>query len=158
MYSFHLFSTYSVSTRSLPFLSFIVPTFGWNAPLMFPIFPKSCLVFPFLLFSSMVKHCSLKKAFLSLPASLWNSVFNWMYFSLSPLLFASLHSSTICKASSGNHFAFLLFFFFGMAFLLPPIQFYGPLSNSSGTLLTRPIPLNLMQIHSGFDLSHTWLA
>ena len=87
--------TSSASTGFLAFSPFIFPIFGQKSPLMFPIFPKSCLVFPFLLFSSMVKHCSLKKAFLSLPASLWNSVFNWMYFSLSPLLFASLCSSEI---------------------------------------------------------------
>ena len=47
-------------------------------------------------------------------ALFWNSVFNWMYLSLFPLLFTSLLFSTICKASSDNHFAVLLFFFFGM--------------------------------------------
>ena len=45
-------------------------------------------------------------------------MFNWMYFSLSPLLFTSLHSSTVCKASSDNHFTFLLFFFFGMVLFI----------------------------------------
>ena len=88
--------------------------FGWNAPLMFSIFLKRFLVSPLLLFYSSFMHCSLKKAFLSLLAVLWNSAFSWMYLSLSPLLFDSFHSSTICKASLDNHFAFLLFFFFGM--------------------------------------------
>ena len=37
-----------------------------------------------------------------------------MDLSLSPLLFASLCSSAIHKASSDNHFAVLLLFFFGM--------------------------------------------
>ena len=113
MYSFHLFLISSVSSRSLPFLSFIVPMCGQNAPLMFPIFLKRSLGFPLLLFSSIIKHCSLK-VFLSYLATFWNSAFNWMHLSLSPLLFASLHSSAICKALSENHFAFLLFFFFGM--------------------------------------------
>ena len=45
---------------------------------------------------------------------LWNSAFSWVYLSLSPLLFTSLLSSAICKASSDNHFALLHFFFFGM--------------------------------------------
>jgi len=56
----------------------------------------------------------IKKTFLSLLASLWNSTFRWVYLSLSPLPFASLLSSVICKASSDNHFAFLHFLFFGM--------------------------------------------
>ena len=88
--------------------------FSCNAPSMFPIFLKRSLVFPLLLFSSIIKHCSLKKAFLSLLAIFLNLASNWMCVSLSPLLFSSLHSFTICKASSDNHFAVLLFFLFWM--------------------------------------------
>ena len=62
VYSFHLFLISSVSTRSQPFLSFIVPIFTWNVPLVFPISLKGSLVFPLLLFSSIFTHCSLKKA------------------------------------------------------------------------------------------------
>ena len=118
MYSFHLFLISSASARSLPFFCFIVPIFGWNAPLIFPVFLKRSLIFPLLLFSSIMEHCSLKKSFLSLLGILWNSAFNWMYLSLSPLLFTSLHSSAVRKASSDNHFAFLLFFFFGMVLFI----------------------------------------
>ena len=144
MYSFHLFLISSLYTRSLTFLPFIVPIFGWNAPLMFPIFLKRSLVFPLLLFSSSFIHCSLKKVFLSLLAVLWNSVFNWMYLSLSPLLFNFLHSSTICKASSDNHFSFQLFFFFGMVLFATSYTILQTSVHSfSGTLLTRPSPLNL---------------
>jgi len=50
----------SASTRSLPFLSFIGPLFGQNVPLMFPVFLNRSLVFPLLLFSSVVKHCPCK--------------------------------------------------------------------------------------------------
>ena len=126
MYSFHLILISSAFTRSLPFLSFIVPVFGWNAPLMFPIFLKRSLIFLPLLFSSIIKHYSLKKAFLSLLDILWNSVFNWIYVSLPVLLFTSLCSSAICKASSDNHFGFFSFSL-GWFCLLPPVQ-YGPLS------------------------------
>ena len=42
----------------------------------------SYLVFPILLLSSISLHCSLKKAFLSLLAILWNSAFSWVYISL----------------------------------------------------------------------------
>ena len=60
--------------------------------LLLPIFLRSSLVFPLLLFSSTFIHCLLKKAFLCFLASLWNSAFNWMHFSLSPLLFTSFFS------------------------------------------------------------------
>ena len=144
MYSFHLFLIYSVSTRSLQCLSFIVPIFGWKAPLMFPIFLKRSLL-PLLLFSSFIKHCLLKKASLSSLAVLWNSVFNWMHVSLFPLLFASLRSSAICKASLDNHFAFLLFFFFGMVlFAISCTVLWISIHSFSGTLLTRSSPLNLV--------------
>ena len=47
--------------------------------------------------------------FLSLLAILWNSAFRCLYLSFSPLLFASLFLTAICKASSDSHFAFLHF-------------------------------------------------
>ena len=117
--------------------------FGWNAPLMFPVFLKGSLVAPLLLFSSSFMHCSLKKAF-SLLAALWNSAFSWMHLSVSPLLFDSLHSSTICKASSDKHFAFLLSFFFRMVLFVTSCTILQTFVHSfSGTLLTRSSPLNL---------------
>ena len=65
---------------------------------------------------------------LSFLAILWNSAFKWVYLSFSPLLFASLLFTAICKASSDNHFAFLHFFFLGMVLILSPIQCHEPLS------------------------------
>ena len=78
LYSFsvsscHLFLISSASVRSLTFLSFILPIFAWNVPLVSLVFLKRSLVFPsivFRLFSSISLHCSLKKAFLSLLAVL----------------------------------------------------------------------------------------
>ena len=90
VYSCHFFLISSASLSSLLFLSFIVPIFGWNVPLVSLIFLKRSLVFPILLFSSNSLHYLLKKAFLSLLASLWNSASNWLYLSLSPLPFSSL--------------------------------------------------------------------
>ena len=109
VYSCHLFLISSASVRSIPFLFFIEPIFAWNVPLIFLIFLKRSLIFPILLFSSISLHRSLRKAFLSLLAILWNSAFKWEYVSFSPLLFASLLFTAICKASSDNHFAFLHF-------------------------------------------------
>ena len=53
MYYFQIFLISSASTRSLTVLFFIVPIFGQNAPLI-PIFLKRSLVFPLLLFSSII--------------------------------------------------------------------------------------------------------
>ena len=80
------------------------------------------------IFFSILLHCSLKKSFLSLLAILWNCAFRWIYLSFSPLPFTSLLFSAICKASSGNHFALLHFFFLPWFWLLPLIQCYKPLS------------------------------
>ena len=90
VYSYHLFLISSACVRSIPFLSFIVPIFAWNFPLVSLIFLKRSLVFHILLFSSISLHWSLKKAFLSLLAILWNSSFRCLYLSFAPLLFASL--------------------------------------------------------------------
>ena len=77
VYSFHLFFISFVSIISLQFLSFIVPIFGWNVPLIFPVFLKSSLFISLLLFSYISLQYSLKKAFLSPLSILWNSVLNY---------------------------------------------------------------------------------
>ena len=97
VYSCHLFLISSASVRSLPFLSLIEPVFTWNVPLVSLTFLKRSLIFPILLFSSISLHRSLRKAFLSLLAILWNSAFRCLYLSFSPLLFTSLLFTAICK-------------------------------------------------------------
>ena len=142
--SYHLFLIASASVRSLLFLSFSVPVFAWNVPWVSPVFLKRSLVFPILLFSSISLHCSLKKAFLSPLAILWNSEFSWVYLSLSALPFASLPFSAICKASSNNHRAFLHFFFFGIVLVTASCTvLWTSVHSSSGTLFPRSNPLNL---------------
>ena len=66
------------------FLSFIVLIFAGTVSWVSPVFLKRTLVFPILLFPSISLLCS-RKSFLSLFAILWNSAFNWVYLSLSPL-------------------------------------------------------------------------
>ena len=83
VYSCHLFLISSASVRSILFPSFIEPIFAWNVPLVSLIFLKSSLVFPILLFSSISLHWSLKRAFLSLLAILWDSAFKRVYLSFS---------------------------------------------------------------------------
>ena len=121
VYFCHLFLISSASVSSIPFLSFIEPIFAWNVPLVSLIFLKRSLVFPILLFSSISLHWSLRKAFLSLLAILWNSAFRCLYLSFSPLLFASLLFTAICKASPDSHFAFLHLVFLGM--VLIPVSY-----------------------------------
>ena len=160
---------YSIGTcnvRSIPFLYWA--HFAWNVPLTSLIFLKRSLVFPILLFSSSSLHWSLRKAFLSLLAILWDSAFKWVYHSFSPLPLASLLFSAICKASSENHFAFLHSFFLGMvliilyndASLMPPVQCHKLLFIVLQALcLSDLIPwiYSLLPLynHKGFDLGHT---
>jgi len=161
VYSCHLFLVSSASVRSMPFLSFIEPIFAWNVPLVSLIFLKWSLVLPILLFSSIALHWSLRKAFLSLLAILWNSVFKWVYLSFSPLPLASLLFTAICKASSDSHFPFLHFFFLGMV-LIPAscTMSWTSVHSSSGTL-SDLIPWIYFSLplynRKGFDSGHTWM-
>ena len=124
------------------------------------IFLKRSLVFPILLFSSISLHCSLKKAFLSLLAILWNSAFSWVS-SLSPLPFVFLLSSAICKVCLDSHFVFLHFFFFEMVLVTAPCTV---LQTSVVVLQVLCVPGLILWIclsppwRKGFDLGHTWMA
>ena len=60
VYPCHLFLISSVSVRSIPFQSFIVPISAGNIPLVSLIFLKRSLVFPILLFSSISLYWSLR--------------------------------------------------------------------------------------------------
>ena len=158
MYSCHLLVS-SASVRIILFLFFIVPTFAWNVPLVSLSFLKKSLVFPILLFSSILLHWSLRKAFLSLLAILWNSAFRWIYLSFSPLPFASLLFSAICKASSDNLFAFL---FLGMILITACCTMLRTSVHISSGTLSGLIPWIYLSLprhnHKGFDLGHTWIS
>ena len=99
------------------------------------------------------------EAFLSLLAILWNSAFKWEYLSFSPLPFASLRFTAICKASSDNHFVFFAFLFHGDGD--DPHLLYNVKTSthsSSGTLsdLVPEIYFSLpLYSHKGFDLGQT---
>ena len=90
-------------------------------------------VFPFLLFSSVSFHCSLKKIFLSLLAILWNSAFRCVYPSFSPLPLLSF------------------FFVFTQLFVRPPQTTILPfcISFSWGLfLIMASCTMSLTSIHS----------
>ena len=110
VYSCHLL-LFCSSIRSLPFLSFTMPIFAWNIPLISPLFlERSCLSNSITFFYSFAFVIEEDLIIIS-PDILWNSAFSWVYFSFSPMPFTSLLSSAICKASSDSHFAFLHIFF-----------------------------------------------
>ena len=133
----------------------------WNVPLISPLFLKRSLVFPILLFSSISLYCSLK-VFLSLLAILWNSAYSWVYLSPSPLPFASLLSSDICKGYSDNHFVFLHFFFFGIVLVTAFCTMLWISVHNSLCTLRDLIPWIYLSPplynHKGFDLGHTWVV
>ena len=162
MYSCHLFLISYPSVRPILFLSFIVPIFAWNVPLISLIFLKRSLVFSILLFSSISFHWLLRKAFLSLLAILWNSAFRWVYLSLSPLPFPSLLFSGVCKVSSGKHFAFLHFFFLEMALITASCAVSWTSVHCFSDTLSDLIPWVYLSLplynHKGFDLGHTWMV
>ena len=54
-----------------------------------------------------------EEGFLISSCYLWNSAFRCLYVSFSPLLFASLLFTAICKASPDSHFAFFFSFPWG---------------------------------------------
>ena len=121
VYSYHLFLISSTSVRSIPYLSFIEPIFAWNVPLVSLIFLKRSLVFPILLFSSISLHWSVRKAFLSLLAILWNCAFRCLYLSFSPLLFASLFSQLSVRPPQTAILLFCISFPWGWSWSLSPV-------------------------------------
>ena len=56
LYSCHVFLIASASVRSLPFLSFIVPIFAWNVPLVSLLFSSLSHFIVFLYFFAVSKH------------------------------------------------------------------------------------------------------
>jgi len=123
----HFLLIASASVSSLICLSFIVPIFAWNIPLVSPIFFKSSLFFSILSFSSTSLGCSLKKAFLYLllfSKTLHSVEYIFPFLlCLSLLLFCKLFSSQTNTFSVCNSFPLRWFW-------SPPIQCHEPLSKS----------------------------
>ena len=87
--------------------------------------------------SSAFSKTSLNIWMKALLAILWNTAFRWIYLFFSPLPFASLLFTAICKASSDSHFAFSHFFFLRMVLI--------PVSCKVSQTCIR-YPLNLLLI------------
>ena len=162
VYSCYLFLTSSVSVRSMPFLSFIVPIVAWNVPLVSPIFLKRSLS---LSHSTVVLYffaLITEEGFLISPCSSLELYIQMGISFLFSLCLASLLFSAIWKASSDNNFAFLHFFFSGMVLITAFCSMSrNSIHSSSGTLwnLIPWIYLSLsLYICNGSDLGHTWMV
>jgi len=109
------------------------------------IFLKRSLVFPSLLFFSISLPCHLRR--LSSLSVLFSGILHSVGISF-PFYFDFHFSSFLsyfCKASSDNHFAFLLFFFLRMVLVTTSyIMLRTSVCSSSGILSTRSNPLNLI--------------
>ena len=144
VYSCHFFLISSASFRSILFLSFIESIFAWNIPLVSLTFEEISSLSHSIVFLYFFLHCSLRKAFLSLLAILWNSTFRWVYLDFSPLLFGSLLFSAICKTPLRKPFAFFHWFLLGMALIITSCTMLQTSVHSSpGALSIRSNPLNL---------------
>ena len=126
MCSSHLFLISSASVRSILFLSFIVPIFAWNVPLVSLIFLEISSLSHYIIslyFFALITE----EGFLISPRCSLELCIQMGLSFLFSFAFASLLSSAICKASN-NHFTFCISFFRGWFWSSPPVQCYKPLS------------------------------
>ena len=125
LYSCRLLLISSVLLGPYHFCPLLCPSLHEMFPWYLLIFLKRSLVFPILLFSSVSLHGTLRKAFLSLLAILWNSAFRWVYlsFSLYPSLF---FSQLFVRPPQTAILLFCISFSRGWFWLPPSVQCYRP--------------------------------
>ena len=117
VYSRHLFLISSVLLGPYYFCPLLCPSFHE----MFPWY-----LFPFQLFSSVSLHWSLRKAFFSPLAILWNSAFRWIYPSFSPLPSFLFFSQLFVRLPQTTILPFCISFSWGWSWTLPPVQCNEP--------------------------------
>ena len=125
-------------------------------------FLEEISVFSILLFSSIFFfffHWSLRKAFSSLLAILWNSPFKWAYLSFSPLPFTSLLSQLFVRPSQTIILPFCISSSWRWFLLLTSVQCYEPPSIVLQALyLSDLIPwIYLSLIPYNCKVGHTWI-
>ena len=124
-------------------------------------FLKRSLAFPILLFSSISLHWSLRKAFLSLLAILWNPAFKWVYLSFFLLLLS--FSQLFVRPHQTTILPFCISLTWGWYWSLPPVQCHKPPSIVlQAFCLSGLIPWIYLSLplynHNGFGLGHTWMV
>ena len=92
-------------------------------------------------------HCSLRKAFFSLRATLWNCAFKLVYLSFSPCLLLFFFSQLFVRPSQTTILPFLHFFSLGMFLATSSCTVWQTsVRSSSGILSIRSNPLKLFVI------------
>ena len=143
VYSCHLFLISYASVRSIPFLSFILPIFAWNIPLVSLIFSRRSPVFPNLLFSSISLHWSLRKSSLSLLAILWTLHSDGYIFPFLLCLLLLFFSQLFVKTPQTTVLPFCISSSWGWFWSPPPVQCYKPPFIVLQALSIKSNPLNL---------------
>ena len=144
MYSCHLFLISSASVRSIPILVLYCAHLCRKYSLGISNFLEEISSLPFLLFSFISLHWSLRKAFLSLLAILCNSAFKWIYLSFSPLLFASILSQLFVRPPQTAILLFCISFSWEWSWSLSPVQCHEPPSIVHQALcLTLVLPVKI---------------
>ena len=128
VYSCHLLLISSASVRSIPFLSFIMPIFAWNVPLVSLIFLKRSLVFPILFYSSIL--CTDHWGRLSYLSLLFFGTLhsNGCIFPFLLCLSLVFSSQLFLRPPQTAILPFCISFSWGWSWSLPPVQCHEPLS------------------------------
>ena len=147
------------------FLSFIVPIFAWNVPLVIPNILKRSLVFltPILFFSSISLHCSLRKAFSSLLLILQNSALNGYIFPFHFCLLLLFFSQLFARPPQTTTLPSCISFSWGWFCSTPPVQCYEPSSIVLQELCLSDLIPHIyysppLYNHKGCDSGHTWMV
>ena len=130
VYSYHHFLISSASLRSIPFLSFTVPIFTWNVPLVSLIFLKRSLAFPIILFYFFLFLCIEHLGMLSYLSLLFFGILHldgYISSFLLCLLFL-FFSQLFVRPPQTTTLPFCISFSWGWFWSLPPIQCYKPSS------------------------------
>jgi len=161
VYSCHLFLISSASVRSIPFLSFIETIFAWNVPLVSLIFLKRSLVFPILLFPSLlcIDHWGRLSYVSLLFFKTLHSNGHIFPFLLSLLLL--FFSQLFVRLPQATILPFCISFSWRLFWSPPPVQCYkSPSIILQALYLSDLIPWIYLSPslynHKGLYIGHTW--
>ena len=134
----------SASVRSIPFLSFIVPIFAWNVPLVSLNFLNKSLVSPVLLFFLYFFALITEEGFLIFPCYSLELCIQMDIFFLFSFSFSFSSFLSYLKVLVRQPFCLLHFFLLKMVLITASYMMsWTSIHSSSGTLSIRSNPLNL---------------
>ena len=161
VYSCHLFLTASASVRSISFLSFIVPIFAWNVPLVSLIFLKRSLV-SHSIFSLYLFALITEEGFLISPCYCLELC---IQLGISFLFSFAFHFSSFQSYLLGllwQLFCLFAILFLGMVLITAFCTMSQTSIHSSSGTLSDLIPWIYFSLplynRKGFDLGHTWMV